>query len=105
MKTTGDCEVLIFPRNRRGAVRCMSAASYARHFGQRADPTHQWTVEASEIARWDEYATAQLEALSAILWGCSRLSLSAWAFCLGVAPDSPALLSPAPARAGMRAHR
>lgn len=83
MKSAGDCEVVVLPKGRGGAVHRMSADTYIdRVMSQNAVYSRSvpWLPMTGPTASWcDSYGPAHLLAFSAIL--CSlRMSLEHWAF-------------------------
>jgi hypothetical protein len=87
MKSVGDCEVVVLPKARGGAVYRMSADAYIdRVMSQNAVYSRSvlWLPMTGPSASWcDSYGTPHLLAFSAIL--CSlRMSLEHWAFWAGI---------------------
>ena len=87
MKSAGDCEVVVLPKGRGGAVCRMTADTYInRVMSQNAVYSRSvlWLPMTGPTASWcDSYGTPHLLALSAIL--CTlRMSLEHWAFWDGI---------------------
>ena len=87
MKSVGDCEVVVLPKGRGGAVCRMSADAYInRVMSQNAVYSRSvlWLPMTGPTASWcDSYGTPHLLAFSAIL--CTlRMSLEQWAFWDGI---------------------
>jgi hypothetical protein len=71
----------------------MSAEAYANRLRQRepspavSRPRRSAAVAGGALSWADACVAAQLEGLSAILWGWSRLTLAPWAFWLSASAD------------------
>jgi hypothetical protein len=89
MKTAGDCEVVVLPKNRGGAVCRMSADAYATELQPRSAVCSRSVPAPAVVVEprawwWDRDATGHLEGPSAILSGGSPMSLEHWAVWAGI---------------------
>lgn len=102
MKSVGNCEVVVLPKARRGAICRMSADAYLKRvMSQNAVYSRsvlRLPVTESSASWWDGYATTHLLGFSAILC-LLRMSLEHWAFWDGILA-APGRTYPPAARAG-----